>query len=91
VAAYRTTAPSAAAPITTAPRKIVSRSRRFGLGANIVRFFQRERWRPQSSLSRLHGRPLGVSTLPDGVIDLKQEDPSLTLALIVVFTASMAA
>jgi hypothetical protein len=30
-------------------------------------------------------------TLPDGVIDLKQEDPSLTLALIVVFTASMAA
>jgi hypothetical protein len=34
---------------------------------------------------------LGVSTLPDGVIDLKQEDPGLTLAPIVVFTASTAA
>jgi hypothetical protein len=32
-----------------------------------------------------------VSTLPDGVIDLKQEDPGLTLAPIVVFTASTAA
>jgi hypothetical protein len=42
-------------------------------------------------LSWLHGPALGVSTLPDGVIDLKQEDPGLTLALIVVFTASMAA
>jgi len=34
---------------------------------------------------------LGVSTLPDGVIDLKQEDPGLTLAPIVVFSASTAA
>ena len=45
-----------------------------------------------SILLELASRPaLGVSTLPDGVIDLKQEDPGLTLALIVVFTASMSA
>jgi hypothetical protein len=43
-----------------------------------------------SSLSRLHGRPSGVSTLPDGVIDLKQGKPGLTLAPIVMFTASAA-
>jgi hypothetical protein len=39
-------------------------------------------------LLKLASRPaLGVSTLPDGVIDLKQGKPGLTLAPIVVFTA----
>jgi hypothetical protein len=32
----------------------------------------------------------GFSTLPDGVIDLKQPNPGLTLAPIVIFTASLA-
>jgi hypothetical protein len=41
---------------------------------------------------KLAPRPaLGISTLPDGVIDLKQEDPGLTLAPIVVFTAATTA
>jgi len=34
---------------------------------------------------------LGFSILPDGVIDLKQQNPGLTLAPIMVFTVSMAA
>jgi hypothetical protein len=44
-----------------------------------------------SILLKQASRPaLGVSTLPDQTIDLKQEYPGLTLAPIEVFTASTA-